>query len=787
MRNIYTVSLISFLLLSVSSLFGQRGDFVEGKLFVKLHNEAGIILPEMQSKEDIVLFDSYQLPELVSLMNRYQVNQVERAFDGMGSEDLDNTYTFYFERKGMELELMDRLMGLAIVDYAERSPIYYPDLVPDDYNMLTQWSLDKIGATSAWDHSTGSDKVVIAVVDAAIYTDHRDLTDNMWTNANEIPNNGIDDDNNGYVDDVIGWDAADEDNDPNPPSTNSGNHTHGTQVAGSASAVTNNNTDIAGIGFSCAIMPVKVKRNVISNPNFPTGLEATAEGVAYAVAAEPSIINMSFGGPNSTQTVQNIINLGHSKGIIFVGSSGNDTVNVARYPASYTHVISVGATNRNDRKAVFSNWASTVDIVAPGDNILTITHNNSLNETQERVDGTSFSAPIVAGTIGLMLSVNPCLTLSDIENILDSTSVNIDALNPNFTSGLGYGRLDAAAAVAAAAPSSAPVAQFVMIDSCGGNIRFLYDGPLNSCGQNFFWNFNGKISTEPNASFPHPGPGTYNLTMVVNNSIGTANANQQITLGNPISIDAGGDENGVLTSCFNQLVTIDATSSLANATYTWSPSSGLFGAGTLTPSLTATVRRIYTLTAVAPNGCILSDRVEIVPINSVFAGQDKTINLGDSTQLNVTVVGNSGYTYEWSPTNGLSNPFIKNPKASPASTTTYTAKVITGTGCELDDDVTVTTIVGLEEEFAAVGTVLPAFPNPAANEMFLAADIKSTTTLSVKAYDLTGREVATFFDGKTPQGNLQLSWKRADAIRAGIYLLVWQTPEVHFVQKVQWK
>jgi len=786
MRKIYTLSLLAALLMSISSLFGQKGDYLEGTLLVKLHNEAGIVLPEIQSQEDLIQFESYQLPELVSLLNRYQVDHIERSFDGMGSDDLDNTYTFTFQQKGMEVELMDRLMGISFIEYAELSPVYYPDLLPNDYNALTQWSLAKIGGPAAWDVTTGSEKVVIAIVDASTQTTHRDLAPNIWVNSNEIPNNGIDDDKNGYIDDINGWDAADGDNDPNPP-VGSQNHSHGTEVAGCASAVTNNNLDMASIGFSCKIMAVKAKKNVISNPQNPTRLENTLGGITYAVAANADIINMSFGGPNSSQTVQNMIDLGHSKGIIFVGSSGNDSSNVAHFPSGYNHVISVGASNRNDRKAIFSNWANSVDIMAPGDDVLTISYSTNGNPFTTRIDGTSFSCPIVAGTIGLMKSVNPCLTLDDIETILDTTAVNIDALNPNFLTGIGSGRLDAAAAVAAAAPDAAPVATYQMIDSCGLDIQFRYGGPIKSCGQNFFWNFNGMTSSQPNASFPHPGPGTYNLTLVVNNSVGTANASQMITLGNPIGIDAGGDEFGVLTTCFGQLITINATSSLPNPTYTWSPTSGLIGAGTLTPSLTANARKTYTLTAVGSNGCVLQDNVEIIPINSVFAGQDVTINKGDSAQLNVTVVGTSGYTYEWSPAAGLSNPFIKNPKASPSSTTIYTAKVITGTGCELEDDVTVTTVVGLEEKFAAVGTVHAAFPSPAANEMFLSANLKTPTNLNIRAFDLTGREVAILFDGKAPMGDFQLNWKRKASQPAGIYLIVWQAPAAHIVQKIQWK
>ena len=782
MKHFYLFVFCSLLLMA--SLSGQKPTYHEGKLYFKLHNEAGITLPELSSKEELILLEAYQVPALVALFRQFEVYQLERAFDGMGSADLDNTYTVLFEKKGLGVELMDRLMGLSIIDYAERSPLCYPQYTPNDLNTFTQWDMAKIGATAAWDISTGSDKVIIGVVDNGFLLTHRDLAANLWTNDGEIPGNGIDDDGNGYIDDVDGWDAADEDNDPSTPQGL--DHTHGTQVAGSASAVTDNNTDIASIGFSCKIMPVKVKRNVV-DPNNPRGFFNSTEGIAYAVANDAHIINMSFGGAGFSQTAQNVINLGHSKGIIFVGASGNDSSNIALYPASYNHVISVGATNRNDVKTVFSNWANSVDLVAPGKDIVTISHNGFMNPLLQTVDGTSFSCPIVSGTIGLMLSINPCLSSDDVETILDTTATDISALNPNFPNGIGAGRLNAAAALAAAAPSTMPVAVFDMIDSCGNDIQFRYGGPLSSCGQNFFWTFNGLVSTLPNASFPHPGAGTYSLTLVVNSSLGTANTSQMITLGDPIGIDAGGDANGVLTACFGQLLNINATSTLPNASYSWSPAAGLINSSSLTPSLTANAPKTFTLTATNNMGCTLIDQVHVLPINSVFAGQDQTINLGDSAQLNVTVVGNSGYQYEWSPATGLSNPFIKNPKASPASTTTYTVTVTTGTGCELEDEVTVTTVVGLEDDFAAVGSILPAYPNPASQEVTLSAKLNQHTALRLTAYDLQGREVAIIFDGQAPSGHWHTLWQRTNTLQAGMYLLVWQTPEAHFVQKIYWK
>ena len=162
--------------------------------------------------------------------------------------------------------------------------------------------------------------IVIAIVDDAVLTTHEDILPNLWTNPNEIPNNNIDDDNNGYRDDINGWDAADNDNDPNPPSSASSSvFTHGTHCAGIASAATDNSKGIASIGFNCKIMPVK---SSTSNGNAQY-IDAGYDGIAYAMAAGADVISMSWGGNNS-QTAQNIFNQAHNLGITLVAAAGND-------------------------------------------------------------------------------------------------------------------------------------------------------------------------------------------------------------------------------------------------------------------------------------------------------------------------------------------------------------------------------------------------------------------------------------------------------------------------------
>lgn len=729
------------------------------------------------------------------LFEDYEVYHLERPFRGLGSEDLENTYLLKFRQNGFEPELADRIRGYGFIDYVETEPLYQTTLTPNDYNISQQWFLDKIKATDAWDVTTGSEDVIIAVVDAGFLTTHPDLAANLWINPGEIPNNGIDDDGNSYVDDVSGWDAGDADPNPNGISGFGQYFEHGTSVAGAASPVTNNNIGIAGIGFSCKILPIKGKTDAIATNTTLTeeqrrSLDATFQGMAYAVRVVPDVVNMSFGGPGANQTVQNLITAGHDAGIVFVGGGGNDNSSASFYPAAYDHVINVGSTNSSDRKSGFSNYGSTMDIMAPGSSIRSLSHNNALNPGYGNSDGTSLSSPIVAGLVGLMRSINPCLTPDEVEFYIKNTAVNIDNLNPTYVGQIGAGRIDADAAVRAVAPVSAPQATFHYDSTsvCDGSIEFFYDGTTLACPQNIFWSFDGQTSSELNPVFQVTDTGSYTVSLVVNNGIGTNQSSQTIHINNILLVDAGGDANGVITACVGEAVVINSSTNAVGATTRWNPTSGMNNANLLNPTIGAITNRTYNLTVTDSTGCQVTDEVNLVIVNSVNAGADETINLGDTVQLNAAVVS-TGYTYEWTPATGLSNPNIKNPKASPDRNTTYTVKAIAFSGCELTDEVTVNVNggLGLSNNFSAIGQVLPAYPNPATNEIFLSADLKAAVSLRLTAYDLQGREVAVLHEGQVPAGEWNVSWKRTANLRPGMYMLVWQTAEAQMTQKVQWK
>lgn len=251
-----------------------------------------------------------------------------------------------------------------------------------------------IHAADAWDITTGSPNVIIAVIDSGIAYDHPDLAPNMWTNPGEIPNNGIDDDGNGFVDDIRGWDFVMNDNDPMDPvdlnpATNpfipSPNPGHGTHVAGTIAAAGNNGIGTTGVMWTAKIMALKA--------GGIGGLPDTAQiaAIKYAVAKGARVINASFGGPGCSQSVYNELKAANDAGVLFVAAAGNggadgvgdDNDATPNFPSGHSvsvncngvqlnalpNVIAVAATDQNDQLASFSNFGATsVQVAAPGVN-----------------------------------------------------------------------------------------------------------------------------------------------------------------------------------------------------------------------------------------------------------------------------------------------------------------------------------------------------------------------------------------------------------------------------------
>jgi len=305
-------------------------------------------------------------------------------------------------------------------------------LVPNDPHLANQWHLGTsaaaVRARTAWDFETGSPGVSIGILDTGVDVGHPDLAAKIWQNPGEIPGNSVDDDGNGYVDDVRGWDFGDDDNDPSPqPVYDAGTGIdvgwHGTFVAGLAAAATNNATGIAGVAWGCRVMPLK-----ISDVTGDMPLSAVTAAVLYAIDNGASVLNMSLGSadPAAEAFFQPLMTAAFNGGVFTVASAGNNGTDERNFPAACDSVLAVGATNSANNRADFSNWGDWVDVAAPGEAIWSsIARNYAYDEFSQIFfevlwywdavnpymfnDGTSFSAPVVAGAAALVRSHFPAL------------------------------------------------------------------------------------------------------------------------------------------------------------------------------------------------------------------------------------------------------------------------------------------------------------------------------------------------------------------------------------------
>lgn len=523
------------LLILCASLNAQtiNPEFFDGEIFLKVSDHSRIELPE---------FSNGQVPDempagIQSVFSKYQTQSLELAFSNLDDHKLNRTYKVEFDQISSASAFMDELQDYDWIEYAEGIPIYQTQLVPNDPDLSNQWYMGSayVNAYNAYDITFGNSNTVVAIVDDAVKLGHQDLNDALWVNPGEIANNNIDDDGNGYIDDINGWDAADNDNNPNPPAAASNSvFTHGTHCAGIAAAETNNNLGVASLGSGVSLMAVKCT----DDSNLGRTLNNTYGGIQYAIAAGADVISMSFGGTGFSSTVQNLINAGSSQGIVFVAAAGNSNTTSQFYPAAYSNVISVASTTTNDDKSSFSNYGSWIDISAPGSNIFsTLAGSNSSYGYQS---GTSMACPMVAGLCGLILSYNPSLTPAQVENCITSTADNIDAANPSYVGLLGAGRIDADAALTCANPNIPPVAQFTadLTTICvGGSVSFTDQSTLGPTS--WSWSFQGgtpNSSSQQNPTVTYNTPGVYNVTLTATNAYG----NDVETKSGYITVTSGG-------------------------------------------------------------------------------------------------------------------------------------------------------------------------------------------------------------------------------------------------------
>ncbi len=308
-------------------------------------------------------------------------------------------------------------------------------ILPTELGSLS-WGVERIEAPQAWERTTGSQEIVVAVIDSGIDTTVPQLAGKIWTNPGEIAGNGIDDDHNGYIDDLHGWDFRDNDA---SSLTGSKIHWHGTFVAGIIAAQPGADK-VAGVAPGIRIMDLRFldSRNLFYGSDWKT----FAKAIDYAVDNGADIINLSvYANGKPPLVLEQAVQRARQHGVIIVGIAGNDGKSQVSYPAKYSSVLAVSATDRNDHLASFSNYGSEVAVAAPGEKITSLFPGGIVGTSS----GTSFAAPHVSGTLALILSSHPESTPDRAIALLKQTSESLGDAHR-----FGAGLIDAAKAVASA-------------------------------------------------------------------------------------------------------------------------------------------------------------------------------------------------------------------------------------------------------------------------------------------------------------------------------------------------
>ena len=426
-KNLYSygrICLMFLFLLTFISDKAQSNNYQQGVIYVR-------IAPHTQSQFFGLFGDDNKL-------GTYSITKIEQPFS-RGDSTISRIYRLHFDASIPADNIINYLEQYPFIDYAEKIPVCRINFVPNDIVTAHQYNLIKVNAEQAWDISKGSSSVVIAIVDNAVRTTHHDLKANIWVNSNIDPSTGYDV-ADGYADDINGWDFADNDNNTSPPAgiNSVSEWSHGTHVAGIASAVTDNGIGVASLGFSCKIMALKCAPDTESNPGILTN---AYDGVYYAVTHKANIINMSFFADAPDSTSQSVMQYAYNSGIVCVAAGGNNSSSIPVYPATYPNVIGVGATDQNDVMASFSNYGINVNVMAPGYNIYgTFAYNDS---AYSYFSGTSMASPLVAGLAGLIVSENPKLNPDQVKYYIQAGCDNIDLENPAYIGQMGSGRINA--------------------------------------------------------------------------------------------------------------------------------------------------------------------------------------------------------------------------------------------------------------------------------------------------------------------------------------------------------
>lgn len=392
----------------------RRRSFRAGELIVKIRDE----LPAVSQKMTMNIMDTGSR-NLNALNQQFGVTDVEPVFGSkagrMMQEDTPLAHVLLLKlgAEADESAAVRAYASLDEVEYAELNYWYYIFATTNDAFLTSQYSLystsyQGINAIGGWDIEQGSDSIIVAVIDTGIDYTHEDLAGKV----------------------IKGYDFVNEDFDPMD------DNGHGTHVAGIAGATANNGVGIAGVCPGCSLLAIKVITASGSGAN-----SWIANGIANAVNLGARVINMSLGGIERSNTIELAVEQAYQKGVMVVAASGNDGSSTPLYPAAFSEVIAVGATDRYGQRAVFSNTGSHLELAAPGQTIYSTLPGNSY----EAWNGTSMACPHVAGLAGLVMSRNPALSNQQVRQVLITSAQDLGAAGRDSL--YGYGRINALAAL----------------------------------------------------------------------------------------------------------------------------------------------------------------------------------------------------------------------------------------------------------------------------------------------------------------------------------------------------
>lgn len=360
---------------------------------------------------------------------------------------MNSTFKVRFDLGQAVETVVSRLASVGEVEVAEPNRYREAYVIPNDPSYPQQWGLAKINCPAAWDRTTGSPNVTVAVVDSGVDLNHPQLAP-LLLPGRDLVDWGPNPSPPGLAPWVLEGDFAGVDNDPQDEVG------HGTHVAGTIACLSNDGIAVAGVTWQCRLLPVRVlarARNTTTGEVRGIGSSADiAAGITWAADHGAQVINLSLGGDVNTTVEQTAVAYAVSRGVVVVAAMGNKGTGDPSYPAAYPDVIAVGAVNAIDQRASFSQWGPHIDVVAPGVNVLS----TYWDDTYAFLQGTSMASPHVAGVAALILSCNATIPASQVGQIIRDTArpLRDNPADPVPNDRYGSGLVDASAALDRACP-----------------------------------------------------------------------------------------------------------------------------------------------------------------------------------------------------------------------------------------------------------------------------------------------------------------------------------------------